>query len=331
MGDSIEDFIFWRLADKRHENEFWEFEYAVSRYLLNLTGEALEERYRSICKNISMLISDSRDKVPIQAHFHSTWWWLRKRSQTLAEYSQRGIQPPQFNVDSTASTLPPIPFQQARPHEYKTLIRYGEAQWLVPLAKRGQIRFTPASSYKNEIFSSARYDDELNQSTFLRGDQVKVTTAEEKSIPIIGDLKKTVSTIADMYVYCVGNEFDTRLFSEFRNKLGQPADAYCVIWNPEEFQRRLLTASEKYFSGWTFHHLPISYFDPYENGRNHISPGTSKKFEYAYQREYRFIWLPPHPASFSCPVDFTIGSLTDLITVFGCDGSVLAGKSRVAA
>jgi hypothetical protein len=331
MGDPIEELLSWRLADKRHDTELWEFEYSISRYLLNLPIAELDQRYRSICKNISLLISSSRDAVPVQVHFHSTWWWLRKRAQLLAEYALRGVQPKQFNVEPITPASSPAPFHQPRPHDYKTLIRYGEARWLVPLAERGQIRFTPASSYKNEELGPARHDDELNQSTFTRGDRIAITTMDGKRISMIGDLKTTVNTSTDMYVYCVGNEYDARLFAEFPNRNGQPADAYCVIWDSQEFQSRMFTESNKYFSGWSFHHLPISYFDPYENGKNYISPGVCKKFDYAYQREYRFIWLPPGRAPLFGPVDLSIGALTDIITVFDRNGSILSGKGQFAA
>jgi hypothetical protein len=244
MGDSLEEFLAWRLTDKRHDVERWEFEYSISRHLMNLSDTALECRYRSICKNISFLVSASRDEIPIQASFHSTWWWLRKRTHLIAEYALRKIRPPLFEAPSRVGDSIPIPFWQARPHDYKTLIRYGEAQWLVPLVERGHIRFTPASSYKNEELGPARYDDELNQSTFSRGDRVTVTMPNGKRAPLIGDFKTTVKMRADMYVHCVGSEFDARLFAEFPDFLGRPANAYCVIWDVEEFYRRILVGAQ---------------------------------------------------------------------------------------
>jgi hypothetical protein len=332
MGDSIEELLSWRLSDERHNSEYWDFEYRISRHFLNVKDEDLARRYGAICRNISFLISDLRDQIPIQAYFHSTWWWLRKRQQMLTEYSLRGCEPPQYEINSPMFNFPAAPFTLARPDEYKMLVRYGEAQWLVPLATRGRVRFTPASHYKNEELDPARYDDELTHSTFSRGDRVTITMQDGTRTPIIGDLKTTVNSKSDMYVFCVGSEFDARLFAEFPNDLGSPADAYCVIWDTEEFYRRLLVGTERTFPGWTFHHLPILYFDPYENGRNVISPGISKKLNYAYQREYRFIWFPPRREFLSHSLDFTIGALTDLITVFNRDGSILAGsKSRFAA
>jgi hypothetical protein len=326
MSDSLEEHLSWRLVDSRHNTELWNFEYSFLRHLTDLSTDELDQRYRDLCKNISFLIRDSRDEIPIQAQVHSTWWWLRKRQQMLSEYKYRGCPLPGYTINLESSVSPPAPFIQAKPHEYKMLVRYGEAKRLVPLAERGQIRFTPASSYKNEEFGSARYDDEISHSIFIRGDGITITTMDGKNIPIIGGLKKTVQTSADMYVLCLGNEFDARLFTDFPNKLGDPADAYCVIWDTDEFSRRLFVGTERHFSRWSFHHLPMSYYDPRENGKNAISPGVSKKFEYAYQREYRFIWHPPGAAQFSQPIDIAVGPLTDLVTVFSSDGSILAGK-----
>jgi hypothetical protein len=140
-----------------------------------------------------------------------------------------------------------------------------------------------------------------------------------------------VNTKADIYVFCTASEHDTRLFAKFPNRDGSPADACCVIWDVEEFRRRIESRTKKRFSGWSFHHLPISYFDPYENGKNYISPGVSKQFDYAYQREYRFIWAPPHAATFSNVINVEIGPLTDIMTVFDSARNVLAGAMRRSA
>jgi hypothetical protein len=330
MGASLEEILDRRLADTRHTAKRWDIEYLVSPYLANLSDRALHERYLAICKNISFLVTELRDQVPIQAHWQSTWWWLRKWTHISTEYQQRRIQPPRYSNVPKGPTLP-APFEPTIATSCERLVRYGEAKWFVPLAERGSIRFKPASNYKNEELGSARFDDELNQSTFISGDHVTVTSMAGKRIPIVGDLQRTARSIADMFVFCTATAFDARLFAEFPDELGNPANAYCVIWDVKEFSRRIVAKTQSAFMEWSFHDLPILYFDPYENGKSYISPGVSKKFEYAYQREYRFTWLPSFPCSLREPIDVEIGPLNDIVTVFSSDGLFLAGAHTRSA
>jgi hypothetical protein len=45
--------------------------------------------------------------------------------------------------------------------------------------------------------------------------------------------------------------------------------------------------------GWYFYHNPVEYFDPYEMSANqYFNAAMCKDFRFAYQREYRFLWMP---------------------------------------
>ena len=89
-----------------------------------------------------------------------------------------------------------------------------------------------------------------------------VYTGLLKEIPIIGDLKRSVSTSSNYYTLCLSCDFEPIIFEEFNN------DACVVVKNPEEFARRLEQETKEQLPGWYFHHNPIEYFDPHAPIKN---------------------------------------------------------------
>lgn len=326
MG-SDEDLLRWRLSDERHDRELWEFEYRVNPYLKNISDAKLDRRLRDLRRNLAYLICPLRDDVPQTAHFLSTWWWLRKRVHTLAEFARRGREAPESAEPiAFASASAPLPCVPRHPNACDFATKYGEARWLVPMVERGIIRVAPASSYSGEQVDGARYDDELSKHRYQLGDSVRITTRDGRSMPIIGDLRRTAS-FPNYYVLCASNEFDYRLPACFPNAQGEPADTAIVIWDLDEFARRLDTAARAQLAGWYFHHNPVSYFDPYDIGRReHVDAGMSKDYLYAYQREYRFLWLPLRGGVTGDALFLAMGPLEDIAGVFRADGSFIAGR-----
>jgi len=81
--------------------------------------------------------------------------------------------------------------------------------------------------------------------------------------------------------------FAPRLFLDF------DADACLVIRKPIEFQEIILFAFENKFRDWSGVGQKITYIDPLNCSIKDIDVFFSKHFRFAYQQEYRFIWLPP--------------------------------------
>jgi hypothetical protein len=90
------------------------------------------------------------------------------------------------------------------------------------------------------------------------------------------------------------------------------ATACVVIKDPSEFGRRLRAIDAKYFPCCDSQDGQVNYVDPLLPKTAKLFVPMSKHFRYEYQREHRFIWLPPPvtgPISF---VDVTLGPLTDI-------------------
>jgi len=325
---SLEEVLGDRLVAKEHDTELWEFEYKFYPYLKNVSDSDLDVRYHALYRNLMFLICELRDSLPIRSNFLSSWWWLKKRVQMLMEYRARNRGPPErLAFDSYAVSGGPL-CKPNWPNESRFVVRYSEERWLRDLLDRGSIRITPASTYKGEMLDEARKDDELNLYSSSLGDKVTITTADGRKMPIIGDLKRTQRLRVNYYVLCAANEYDHRLFSCFPSEGGDPAEACAVVWNTQEFARRLELVGKLVLPKLSFHHGVVSYFDPYDLRQDEYAmPGASKDFSYAYQREYRFLWLPP-PTDITpkYPLFFNVGPLSDIVGLFRRDGTHIAGR-----
>ena len=114
-------------------------------------------------------------------------------------------------------------------------------------------------------------------------------------------------------MFCCSNEFDYRLFHAFKNDKGQSADSCLVIRDVDEFAKRLDAAVQKQLPKWHYYGGIGAYYDPYNVPRiQPVSPGVCKDFQYAYQREYRFVWGPLSYPGAKEFFDVNIGSLKDI-------------------
>lgn len=291
--------------------DFWELEYLTDRYLENVDEECLNERYQSIAKNLCRLVSEECHAIPIN-NFLSSWYWYRKEHQTRVEFYLRGLPLP--------STMPePSPIKQdaefpllpRHPNAGDAIFRFGSSKYMKPMVEQGQVRIGPASQYIEGTPGDPRTDDELNKHAFLSGKHSRITTLSGKTLSVIGDVQRTVSS-QNYYVLCSSCGYHPELFNDFS------ADCCVVIRNPEEFARRIdLAFREQLDEDLYFYHNPVEYFDPYEMHHNQpLDAVICKDFSYAYQMEYRFVWfsLKIVPADGYLYLD--LGSLQDIASLY---------------
>lgn len=297
----------WRQNGINYEPDFWEFEYLCRRYLQNLSSEELVARHQAILKNMQHLLSVERDAIP-SISFLSSWYWFRKEHQARYEFLLRGVESPApapnlYAFDRQASQ-PPI--RPKHPNAGDVLYRFGSFRHLLPDFEAGLVRISPASSYSDSGLDSARKDEEKEKSSYMVGQYTKITASDGRPIPIIGDVKKTVST-TDYYLLSMAADYDELLFDDFGS------DCYMVVADPDRLAGRLEANSKEQLPGWVFHHNPVEYFDPYEVPPGHYhDPLMTKDFSYAYQREYRFIWMPKPGARAGGHLKIPVGQLADI-------------------
>lgn len=298
----------WGQNIHNYEPEFWEFFYEIHRYLKNINEKKLIERYKDICRNFHVLTNEDRHIIPINS-FLSSWYWYLKEHQTRYEFHLRGVPLP----NEPPQPMAPIskPFSPKSPNACDVIFRYGNLKYMKQIVEEGRIRISPASKYKDGAIFNPRTDDELNKHLWDMGGNIKITTQNGKEIPIIGDLKRSVSTSSNYYTLCLSCDFEPIIFEEFNY------DSCVVVKNPEEFTRRLEQETKNQLPGWYFHHNPIEYFDPHAPIKNqYFSATMSKDFSYAYQMEYRFLWDPLNNGNAERHIEVILGPLKDICELY---------------
>ena len=115
-------------------------------------------------------------------------------------------------------------------------------------------------------------------------------------------MKSTLKT--NYFVYCMTTTASPRLFHDFGY------DACVVITKGREFIERLVAAVEQAKPGYSHSRARVKYADPhFDFGRMPIA--LTKHFRFAYQREFRMVWVPPAPLMDLEPFLVKVGSLKD--------------------
>lgn len=298
-----------------YEADFWEFQYESYRYLRGTSDAELMLRYLSILRNMRTLVNRQRDVIPITM-FLSSWYWYRKEHQTRYEFALRKLglpcEPPKSCEGVAIIAGPGRP---RFPNGVDALFRYGKLEHLLSMVKGGTVRISPADYFTDLEEDAARRDDELNKHCFLLGSYSRITTLDGRNVPLNGDIRRTVSQPSYL-MFCTSCDWDTSLFESFE------ANACAVIRNPQELSRRMAVASKSKLADRYFHDNPVTYFDPYENPlQNRVfDAATCKDFRFAYQQEYRFIWVLGTLLATE-PIFLDLGSLEDISDIYQRDGS----------
>ncbi len=272
----------WGQSTDSYKPETWEMEYQVARFLKNVDDDALAQRYKDICRNFTVLARKESNVIPINT-FLSSWYWYRKEHLTRYEIMLRRNSLPTIPPTQRSEVYAPV--RPKWPNSGTVLFRYGEAEFMKRFVENGEIRISPASVYKDGDEAHPRTDDELNKHQWLAGHHTTIQTSDGIRIPIIGDVKETISTLNNYYTLCTALEFEPVIFKEF------DYDACVLIKDTKAFAKRIELAFMNKFPQWYFHHNPVEYYDPYERYPNqYFEPTMCKDFRFAYQMEYRFIW-----------------------------------------
>jgi len=287
---------------------FWELGYHAGRYLQDAPIDDLRIRYNDILRNMRTLVSDEGAVKPLN-WIDSSWYWFKKEHQTRMEFELRSenlpCEPPwttQFNNTYIDAPLRPKHFNAG-----DVLFRFCKHKYLYQLLKDGHLRLRPASDYASIENDKARQDDETCKATLHGASHVRVTAESGQSISIIGDLRLS-TTAPDYYTFCLSSDWDSDLYKEF-----QGSDSCLVIRDARSFIERVRASSRIELPGWQLFAAPIHYYDPYTPSRAApILPAMSKDFRYAYQREFRLIWMPPATESPQGCRFIQIGSIEDI-------------------
>lgn len=296
--------------------DVWELDYEGHPYLNCLRDDELLERHDNIVRNMRSYLWPRYCRFSISNHI-SSWYWHRKEHQTRLELSLRDLPMKSVSLSPTEDQNWLLP--NSIPNGSQVIFRYGKRDHMKDMVNFGRMRISPAESYTDPENNLARRDDETSKHTFISGKNAKITMTDGKRIPIIGDIKRSES-LPDYYVMCFSCIWDLELFTDFE------ADTCVVIYDPKEFFRRVSSVGPLALPKWHFHHNPITYFDPYEPRRKnaYFSAAMCKAFHFAYQREYRALWISNNGELPSGYRFLEIGNSADIMAMYDINGRQVA-------
>ncbi|MET0461901.1 MAG: SEC-C metal-binding domain-containing protein [Chitinophagaceae bacterium] len=294
--------------------------YRLRRYLEYLSREELEQRAMDVFTNLHVLNEELKYSLPSIKNTGGTYWMVLW-THVLEEFEIRyGQYPAGFtNGFIKGSAIPEYDFKimkraadvanKMKSRKGGLLFKFGQSKYLRPMLENGSIRIMPASSYNDPSMNQAIRDEELQVSFLRHPSEIVIEAIDELTgeptglIQPDGNLTVTLEAPTNYYVWCLASTYSLRLYGDFE------ADACLVIRHPKEFIGKLIQEFEKKMLGWKGKRADIHYFDPLNGNRDVLDVFFSKHFRYAYQKEFRVIWLPPTPATTLEPIYLELGSL----------------------
>lgn len=304
-------------------NEYWRLKYRNNRYMQYIDLDSLYKRRDQVFGNIIGLNEDGKLYPVIVKNRDLMEYWSELSAQVLEELELRGLNPlgkPTFgnkirtdddnSVDLDFVCDPKVAKELKKYENGKVLIKYSKAEFLKEMLEKGRFRIAPASLYMDSSLNSAQKDDELRLELELHPLRPDINAFLKKHIPKtsihpVGNIRYTLKSKTNYYVFCLSSSSDIRLFGDFK------ADGCLVIKHPEDFIRAIIDAFKKQNKGWRGFGTPVYYIDPLNPSDLNIDIFFTKHFRYWYQQEYRVIWLSSDLVNELEPVYIEIGPLHD--------------------
>lgn len=304
-----------RLA--RHE--VWRHTYLSHPYLIGAPNDRVAERFRHVFLNV-MEIGASGKLCPVP--MAETDEYMQVFTHMLEEYGVRiGGAPPSDVIQSARKPIlkyfekgTPIGVQLFEGYSRPTtpiLVKYGKRQFLEPMLQSGELQLANARFYNHEKFIDAIRDDETSRTFCIptykeRLDGKTYLDFQRNRIEFFDDDIILPVVLEDYYLFSLCEHIHYRMPTDFC------ADAAIVIRDPALFKKRLISAFLTRFPDWLPMEGRMTYYDPYRDYSKFNVPEMAKHFGYAYQKEFRIAFRPPHHISSNLePLLFSIGSMKD--------------------
>ncbi len=291
--------------------EAWQFEYEQRRYLRFASDEQIQDRMFDIINNCRTLTP--KNKIGLLDADAGGSFWRSRMSHLMAEMRLRGCglppMPRKYAAELKGATNP-IPeveeWLSARglqPGDY--LIKFSARGWNEDALKLGKIRIASASSLDSSALLRAVRDREMQRITYSLPGDLRVIDPSGNPARPAGAIEVIQESTTDYFMYCVSIAHQRRLFHDFRS------DSCLVIHNVNEFVDRLVRDVLRVHPEFVVEGKNVEYFDPF-NTVGPLDVFFNKSFGYAYQQEFRIVWLPPNAEAKLEPFFVNIGSIEDI-------------------
>ena len=304
----------WRFDN---EHKLWRQQYRARRYLEHLKLEELVIRAEDVLTN--NLTLNRELKVGLYPRDIEAGYWAKLFTDILEECVLRNMDHrqllakvnrsiiPKYDLPGLENAIAKIKTTQLETDNY--LIKYGQVRYLLPLLEKGEIRIAPASSYEDPSLNPAVRDSELELRLYSLPSEVSLVRVDAETgqdvgkIDFEGYVERTIESPTNYYVYCLSNMFSPKMFGDFE------ADSCLVIQRPREFVSLLSEKLKEKLPDWICEARLVNYIDPFSSEEFSPRLPFSKHFRYAYQKEYRVVWLPATAQKVLDPLFLQIGDL----------------------
>ena len=324
--------------DKEHEG--WWREYQANRYCRFESRKELNQRFQDIHVNTVVLSPSGRIAMTANPK------WYRLSQHVIDEMLMRGQPLTEQNLDPRVDVAAPFKDGElckkagdvaaARGTNNDVVVKYGSYDHMKQLFEQGRVWINPATTY-GQSGNQAIRDDERGfefKGGYRPWGDASVFFGRDNAPEDIGNLAargdvefvqifdaphlsqheyaKVAMRMRNYWTYCVAGVLDPRLFADF------DADA-CLVIRKRPFVERLAWRARLLMGHVATYIGEVAYEDPL--GASHkcrSAPVTSiqvhmtKLFRYAYQREFRFAWVPRKPVENLKPMVVEIGSISDI-------------------
>lgn len=310
-------------------NDSWRAEYRRRRYLADLSRADLNKRFEDVVNNMVVLTEGGQLGLrPMKKPYRDDrgMYWMILWTHILEEFCLRygpypnGIDDGSLRkIDIVKPSFPDIPKAVTAiagiDHKNKEYFyKFGREEFLHQSLKRGIFRISPASCYADPSLNKAMQDDELNITLIMPSMDVKITSSKLKNETIkpFGNVQCTLTAASNYYVYCIASAYTYREYDDF------DADSCLVVKDPRLFTRKIMQSVGSALNGFNGFASHVKYIDPFNTHPNSVDVFFSKHFRYAYQNEYRLMWVPAEPVRDLAPIFIEIGSIEDIAELIRC-------------
>jgi len=291
----------------------WRLQYDSDPYLHHLDAVDLNRRLRTILKNLLFV---DRGVLP---HELTSEEWQELFVHVEAEYSRRGFSlADAIKTANIAAAWPQMKRGEAVMAAYSgppgQLFRFSKLKFLKPLYERGELTIFPATTYSDASLLPSQHDNELARTVLADGTKARIEHTDRAGVrhelKAISSIKYQMASRTNYYVWFTTTVYDARLYDDF------DADACLIIHDAEIFIDRLFRSVSVALPRWVGAEKLVRYFDPLRTFRE-VLASFEKDFDYAYQREFRFVWDPPAPdiKRDLPPLSVTLGPLNDVCSI----------------
>jgi hypothetical protein len=292
-------------------------DYARNRYLAHLSDAQLGKRIEHVVANVHIV--DDFARVSLDPANPSNRYWFSRLQEIITEMHlrhgpypngwQRGLidfhrMPGSLHMSQLDRRLR----LKSWPHDGPILVKYTRLEFAKAAIAKGSLRIAPASDYADDSLSPAVRDHELTAETDFNPYFSGIGHDPDLDRMILPNPRRLIrhEIGTDYYVHCLAQSVSTRLLLDFE------AEAAVVIREPGEFLRRLDRVVRARLPGWRSLCEQVEYYDPLQVTPAEVELPIWKHFKYAYQKEFRVAWTPPHVQPKLQPLYLEIGSLEDI-------------------